>query len=344
MGLRSGIKEKLFTVPQADAWVHAQRAAGLRIGFTCGAFDVLHAGHVQYLEDARGLCDRLLVAVNSDQSVRASKGPLRPVNPWAERAYVVAGLESCDGVTVLEEARPLALIQRWKPDLYIKGGDYATRELRSRPVVEEYGGRTVVIPSRFGSSTTAMFERVQALAALAAPADAAAREPRGLALIDLDGTLIRDGGFDPSRAELLPGVVEALRELQSAGFRLCVVTNQQGIGLGYFGYRDFVDQVRRVLRALGGQGIAIARIYFCPHSVGEPCECRKPAPGLIARAMGEQGIPASRCFVIGDSVQDMEAAEAAGCRGIYVGPGRPGYAAVSITEAARQIIETAAAL
>jgi len=292
----------------------------------------MHAGHAQYLAEARALCDRLLVAVNSDESIQRYKSPLRPVNPWAERAFVVASLESCDRVTVLDEDRPLSLIERWQPDLYLKGGDYAASSLRSSSAVEVYGGKTVVIPPQFATSTTAMFERIQALAVHAIPQQAAT-ETIGLVLIDRDGTLVRDACFDPLQVELLPGVIEALRMLQDAGFRLCMVTNQQGIGLGYFGYREFIDGNRKLLRMLGEAGIAFTRIYFCPHSMGDHCECRKPLPGMILRAMKDQNVTPDRCFVIGDSVQDMEAATAAGCLGFQVGP------SLEIVEAARRIVE-----
>lgn len=325
--------EKLLDLEQVDAWVKVERALGHRIGFTCGAFDLMHAGHAQYLAEAKALCDRLLVAVNSDESVQRYKNPLRPVNPWNERAFVVASLASCDRVTKLEEDRPLSLILRWKPELYIKGGDYASASLRSSSAVEAYGGRAVVIPPRFGSSTTGIMERIQALAVHAIPAPALAQDLRGLVLLDRDGTIVRDACFDPSQVELLPGVIEALRMLQGAGFRLCMVSNQQGIGLGYFGYRDFIDGNRKLLRMFGEAGIKIAKIYSCPHSMGEACECRKPAPGMILRAMRDQNVPAERCFLIGDSPQDMEAARAAGCRGFSVGPGQ-----LKITEAAGQII------
>lgn len=335
------IAAKILTLAEADAWVEGERAARNRIGFTCGAFDVLHAGHAQYLEQARNLCDRLLVAVNSDESIQRYKNPLRPVNPWRERSFAVAALASCDRVTVLDEDRPLSLILRWKPDLYIKGGDYAAQSLRSGSAVEAYGGRTVVIPAQFDASTTAMFERIQALAVVAPPAQVSVPEPRGLVLLDLDGTVVRDACFDPTRAEILPGVIPALRELHQAGFRLCLVTNQQGIGLGYFGYRDFVDGCRKLLRALGSEGIPIARIYFCPHSLGETCQCRKPAPGLILRAMREQNVPPQKTFVVGDSAHDMEAAGAAGCRGLYVGSGGA-YTRLSIAAVVLQILQTAA--
>jgi rfaE bifunctional protein nucleotidyltransferase chain/domain len=331
--------DKILTLEQVDSWVETERAAGFRIGFTCGAFDVMHAGHAQYLGEAKALCDRLLVAVNSDESIQRYKNPLRPVNPWNERAFVVASLSSTDRVTVLDEDRPLPLILRWKPDLYIKGGDYTASSLRSSSAVEAYGGQTVVIPPQFGTSTTAMFERIQALGVHAAPDTASAVKPRGLALLDRDGVLIRDASFDPSKIELLPGVIPALQELQAAGFRLCIVTNQQGIGLGYFGYRDFIDGNRKLLRALGEAGISITKIYSCPHSMGEHCACRKPAPGLILRALRDQNVPPDQCIVIGDSASDMEAARAAGCRGIYVGPRHPEYPSFTIGDAARLTVE-----
>src|SRR5213076_2850894 len=105
---------KILSVEQMDQWVAAEKAAGRRIGFTCGSFDLLHAGHVEYLEKARALCDRLMVAVNSDASIFRYKSPLRPVNPERERMYVVAGLAAVDAVTAMDDDRPLGLLQRWK--------------------------------------------------------------------------------------------------------------------------------------------------------------------------------------------------------------------------------------
>ena len=324
--------EKIRTLEQVDSWIEAERAAGHRIGFTCGAFDLMHAGHAQYLAEARALCDRLLVAVNSDASIHSYKNPLRPINPWKERAFLVAALASTDCITVLDDDRPLNLIQRWKPDFYIKGGDYQTSSLRSASAVESYGGKVVVIPAQVAASTTSMLERIEALSLHAVPQPSNATQPKGLVLLDRDGTLIRNSPFDPSTVELLPGVIEALRDLQAAGFRLCLVTNQQGIGLGYFGYHDFIESNRRLLGLLGKQGISISKIYFCPHSMADSCECRKPAPGLILRALREQNVTADRCFVIGDSASDIEAAQAAGCVGLLVTPEHP------LEEAARRIV------
>src|SRR6185369_11723447 len=160
---------KILSLEQMDQWVASEKAAGRRIGFTCGSFDLLHAGHVQYLEAARELCDRLIVAVNSDASVSRYKSPLRPVVPERERMYVVAGLAAVDVVTLMEEDRPLSLLLRWKPDLYIKGGDYAEDSLRSADAVKQYGGKVAVVKSGFETSSSNLIERVALLATQASP-------------------------------------------------------------------------------------------------------------------------------------------------------------------------------
>jgi D-glycero-D-manno-heptose 1,7-bisphosphate phosphatase len=314
--------EKILSLEQMDQWIATERAAGRRIGFTCGSFDLLHAGHVQYLAAARDLCDRLIVAVNSDASVGRYKNPLRPIVPEHERMYVVAGLTAVDVVTLLEDDRPLSLLLRWKPDLYIKGGDYEADALRSGEAVREYGGRVEVIRPGFDTSTSKVIERIEALAAHAVPDVAVNIAPSegvgGLVLLDRDGTLIRNIPFlhDPSKVEILPGVIDGLLRLQAAGLRLAIVSNQQGIGLGYFTMQDFIAVNQRLLRELGAHGIRISKIYFCPHSLAEQCSCRKPASGMIERAMRDLGVAAEQTFLIGDSDDDMQAGAAAGCRAV----------------------------
>jgi len=316
-------QSKILTHDQVDAWVTAQRSAGHAIGFTCGSFDLIHPGHVQYLAKARSLCDRLLVAVNTDASVRRYKNPLRPINPERDRMYVVAGLASTDAVTCLDDDRPLSLLLRWKPDLYIKGGDYQSSSLRSGDAVRAYGGRVEVIRPEFASSSTSVIERIAALAQHAAPAKAAAPPAAGLVLLDRDGTLIRDVPFlhDPAGVQLLPGVGEGLARLQQAGFRLAVATNQQGIGLGYFTEHEFIAVNQQLFRALGPYGVRLSRIYYCPHSAADDCGCRKPASAMIERAIRDFGVAADRTYFLGDTRTDMEAAAAAGCHGRMVAEG-----------------------
>lgn len=324
--------EKILSLEQMDQWVAAEKASGRRIGFTCGSFDLLHAGHVQYLGEARELCDRLIVAVNSDASVQRYKNPLRPVVPERERMFVVAGLAAADVVTLMEEDRPLSLLLRWKPNLYIKGGDYAEDKLRSGDAVREYGGKVAVVKSGFSTSSSKLVERIGVIAAHAAPDRAPSQGVQGLVLLDRDGTLIRNVPFlhDPANVEVLPGVIEGLLKLQAAGLRLAIVSNQQGIGLGYFTIQDFITVNQRLLRELGAAGVRISKIYFCPHSLGEQCSCRKPATGMITRAMRDFGASPENTFLAGDSDEDMQAGSAAGCRTIRVGESGFGPAAGQI--------------
>jgi rfaE bifunctional protein nucleotidyltransferase chain/domain len=332
---------KLFSHEQVDTWIQVAHAAGQRVGFTCGSFDLLHPGHVQYLAKARAACDRLLVAVNSDDSVRRYKSPLRPINPEKERMYLVAALASVDAVTVLDEDRPLNLLLRWKPDLYIKGGDYQSSGLRSGAAVEAYGGKVLVIPSDFSTSTSATIERIGAILAHTQPDRVPETKRRGLVLLDRDGTLIRDVSFlgDPSLVELLPGVGEGLAELQAAGFALAIITNQQGIGLGYYSTRQMIAVNQQLFRALGPFGVQISRIYFCPHTAADACNCRKPKSGLVERAMRDFGIAAGRVFVVGDTAADAGAARAAGGHAILVGAAAADceYRASGFRDAARWI-------
>src|SRR5919205_3994308 len=139
------------------------RAEGRRLVFTNGCFDLLHVGHVRYLAEARRLGDALLVAVNSDRSVRALKGAGRPVMSEGERAELLAALSSVDFVTVFDDESPRALIAEVLPDVLAKGGDYALEEIHGREEVEAAGGRVVALPFVEGASTTSIIERIKAV-------------------------------------------------------------------------------------------------------------------------------------------------------------------------------------
>ena len=139
------------------------RAARRRLVFTNGCFDILHVGHVRYLAAARALGDALLVAVNSDRSVRALKGPGRPLTDEGERAEVLAALAAVSFVTVFDDDSPRKLISELLPDVLVKGGDYALEEIHGREEVERAGGRVLALPFVEGASTTGVIERVKAI-------------------------------------------------------------------------------------------------------------------------------------------------------------------------------------
>ena len=129
--------------------------------FTNGCFDLLHRGHVAYLNEAAALGERLLVALNGDASVRRLKGPGRPVLPAEDRAYLLASLRAVDHVTVFDEDTPAALIEALRPDVLVKGADYAPEQVVGREVVEASGGRVVLLELEEGRSTSALLGRIR---------------------------------------------------------------------------------------------------------------------------------------------------------------------------------------
>jgi D-beta-D-heptose 7-phosphate kinase/D-beta-D-heptose 1-phosphate adenosyltransferase len=156
------IKSKVFadvaTLRQATAkW----REDGLVVGFTNGCFDIIHEGHVELLAEARSHCDRLIVALNSDASVQGLKGPTRPVQSERARARVMAALAFVDAVILFETETPLELITELRPNVLIKGSDYKVEEVVGRAVVEENGGRVVLVPLVPNSSTTRIVEKMR---------------------------------------------------------------------------------------------------------------------------------------------------------------------------------------
>jgi rfaE bifunctional protein nucleotidyltransferase chain/domain len=146
--------EKIVPVEALLAALRPRRAAGERVALTNGTFDLVHIGHLRSLEQARALGDLLVVGVNSDASVRSYKAPGRPIVPQAERAELIAGLACVDFVVIFDEPTAENLLRAVRPDIYVKGADYATRPLPERPIVEAYGGEIVLVDLEAGHSTT----------------------------------------------------------------------------------------------------------------------------------------------------------------------------------------------
>lgn len=148
---REILKEKLDSL----------RKEGKKIAFTNGCFDILHVGHVRYLREARKTADVLVLALNSDSSVRSIKGEKRPLVSEEERAEILAALEFIDFVTVFPELTPLELITYLKPDILIKGGDWPEDKVVGRDDVKKWGGRVILIPEIKGKSTTNIVEKIK---------------------------------------------------------------------------------------------------------------------------------------------------------------------------------------
>ncbi len=151
-------------LPQKDIaeFCRILRAGGKKIVFTNGCFDILHAGHVRYLEKAKAFGDVLVLGLNSDASVRANKGPSRPINSEMDRAEVVGALASVDAVVLFDELTAESIIAKVRPDVYVKGGDYTLETLPEAKIVQSYGGRVEFVSLVAGRSTTNVIEKIRA--------------------------------------------------------------------------------------------------------------------------------------------------------------------------------------
>jgi len=156
------MSEKILEREALKKTVRSLKEGGNKIVFTNGCFELLHIGHVQYLQAARAEGDVLVVGMNSDHSVRQIKGPRRPVVPENERAEVLASLACVDFVSLFDEPDPLAIISSLLPDVLVKGADWAEDAIVGRDVVEAHGGRVVRIPLTQGASTTSIIEKILA--------------------------------------------------------------------------------------------------------------------------------------------------------------------------------------
>ncbi len=153
--------DKILTPEEMLGERERLRAAGARLVFTNGVFDLLHIGHVRYLAQARALGDALLVAINSDRTVRELKGSDRPVFDQAERAEILAALRYVDYVVVFDDISPRTLIAKLLPDVLVKGGDYQLDEIHGREEVEAAGGKVISLPFVQGASTTTLIEKMK---------------------------------------------------------------------------------------------------------------------------------------------------------------------------------------
>ncbi len=293
------------------------------VGFTSGTFDLLHPGHIDLLERAKEQCDILVVGVNSDESVRSYKAPGRPIQSESSRLRVLASLACVDYAFLFGETRNQINIERLKPTIYFKGGDYSVAQLSSAPLVAQYGGRVKLIPYLKGESTTEIIDKIFALSRIAeAPRDS--HQCRPVAFLDRDGTLIQliDYLANPEQVKLEKTVIEGLQLLKQEGYSLVIITNQPGIGLGYHSEADFYRTMLRLFDLVSEHGILFDKVYFSPHSKSAQSHYRKPGTGMFDRALRELSVDVANSFVIGDSIVDMEFAQNAGLPGILVGTGK----------------------
>jgi rfaE bifunctional protein nucleotidyltransferase chain/domain len=157
---RTSIEQKIQTLPALKQSITGWRLKGERVVFTNGCFDLLHRGHISLLLEAAAFGNRLVVAINSDASVKHLKGASRPIQTEADRALLLAAMTYVDAVVIFEEDTPLALIKFLQPDVLVKGGDYTIETVVGAQEVQAYGGSVVLIPLEEGYSTTGLLEKL----------------------------------------------------------------------------------------------------------------------------------------------------------------------------------------
>ncbi len=329
------------------------RSRGEKIIFTSGSFDLLHAGHIAYLEFAKQLGGFVVVGVNSDKSVAAYKDPRRPINSETQRAAVVAGLRSVDAVFIFSETNNNENILAIKPDFYVKAGDYSAKTLSSAGLVESYGGSIVIAPFETGLSSSSMIDRVLSkYGNLSGESSSEGKHsPAPAVFLDRDGTINEFVEYlsEPEKFAFLPNAIAGLVLLKKHGFRLIVTTNQPGIGIGFFTREDFFRVNKEMLKGCDAAGIQIDKVYFCPDSYAVESDYRKPAPGMIQRGVKELNVDPARSYVVGDMTIDLEFARRGGCRSVLVQTGKagkdarysitPNIIATDLLDAAEKIIE-----
>ena len=301
------------------------RNTGKTVGFTSGVFDIVHAGHVEYLEEAKRRVDILIVGINADSSVKSNKGESRPIVGQEQRAEVIGALKAVDHVFVFSELNNNENVTLLKPDVYLKAGDYSVDQLSSKQLVESYGGRVELVAFRAGLSSTSIIRKIaESHTTVEGPDVSHERAPA--VFVDRDGTINEHVEYlsDPKKFVEIPNSFKALKRIQDLGYRIVVVTNQPGIGLGYFSKEEFFAVNREMMKHFSAAGCSIDKIYFCSHSKAEKCVCRKPEPFFIHRAEKELNVDVAKSFVIGDMSSDIQLAKNAACGSILVKTGRGG--------------------
>ncbi|MDW8002910.1 MAG: HAD-IIIA family hydrolase [Deltaproteobacteria bacterium] len=281
-----------------------------------GSFDVLHIGHVRSFQEAKKRGDVLIVLLNSDKSIRMYKGPNRPIIPEDIRAEIISAIEGVDYVTIFDEINPIAILDRIKPHVHCNGSDWG-RNCIERQVVEKNGGRIHILKWHRDFSTTRLINRI---------VDAHMQGVNRAVFLDRDGTINENGKGYIHRIEefkFLPGAIEGLQMLSQTEYKIIIVTNQSGIGRGFYSENDFSHLNNWFVGILKDNGIRVDKVYYCPHAPDEGCLCRKPGIGMLLRAAQEFALSLSQSWVIGDDPRDIVMARTANVRSIKIGAKMP---------------------
>jgi D-beta-D-heptose 7-phosphate kinase/D-beta-D-heptose 1-phosphate adenosyltransferase len=276
-----------------------------------GCYDLPHVGHIDLLNQARKLGDRLVVGINCDKRVRELKGEGKPIISQEDRAFALLNLKCVNEVVIFDEDTSAECIRRVKPDIYVKGADYRVDEipLSERQACEELGIEIKFINNveKVGYKSSRVIDAVAAFLGVN-KAPTVAQKPKNKAVfLDRDGTIIVDwiDQHEPEKVRMFPSAGYALKQLQNAGYLIFIVTNQSGINRGVFTYEQANAVNAKLCEMLHRKGVFIQRIYIAPERDCEKSIGRKPSPHFLNEAARDFDIDLSKSYFIGDKISDL---------------------------------------
>ncbi len=277
-----------------------------------GSFDLFHAGHMRSLQEAKKQGDVLIILLNSDKSVKLYKGPSRPIVSEEERAEMLEALFCVDYVTLFDDITPIRILENIRPDVHCNGSDWG-RDCVEREAVERHGGRIHVLKWIPGRSTSSLLKRIR---------EVSSTPDVKAVFLDRDDTINDNGKGYIHRKEdfrFLPSVIPSLRRLSMTDYKIIVISNQSGIGRGYYTKKDADALFAWLKKELKKQGVRVDAIYYCPHTAEDKCSCRKPEIGLLLRASKDFGLNLSKSWMVGDEEKDIRAGRLANAKTILIG-------------------------
>lgn len=279
-----------------------------------GGFDILHLGHIKSFEEAKKQGDVFVILLNSDESVQKYKGPNHPVNSENDRAKILASLECVDYIAIFDEINCKNILSKVKPNIHCNGSDWG-KSCVERGVVEENGGRIHILKWQKGFSTSGLIKKTKH-----------SKPDIKAIFLDRDGTInINRPGCvrEISQFKFAPGSISALKKLSKTDYKIIVITNQSGIGRGYFTENGLKEIHDFMIEELNKEGIKIDKIYYCPHLPEENCSCRKPKIGMLLKANQDFNLNLSKSWFVGDGESDIIAGREANIRTIKIGGKMP---------------------
>jgi len=334
---KTRIKNKIKSQKQIIQIVKNHKKQNKKIVTINGSFDILHIGHINSLREAKYQGNFLIVLLNSDKSVKSYKGSKRPIIPQKERAQSLAALEYVDYITIFNELTPKKILGRIKPNIHCNSPDWG-KNCIEREVIEQSGGRIHVLKWTKGASTTKLIKKLL---------DVYSKPSIKAVFLDRDGTINKNRPeylYKKEDFKFTPYAISALQKLSKTDYKIIILTNQSGIGRGYFTKRDLKKLHKWMIEELKKKNIRIDKIYYCPHHPKDNCSCRKPKIGLLMKAVKDLDISLNESRIVGDDDRDIIMGREANVKTIKLGKMvskrlkiKPNYYAKNLLEAVKII-------